>query len=128
MCRLQKFLRPPRTECSHFCRPDLSDLLDNGFETLDARQILDFSKGEIGFYLLFLTGSIAIFLLIQSGAFGGARLKWGAIVVALLLVIDLARANAPWVRYYNYKLKYASNPIVDFLAQRPYEHRVATRL
>ena len=103
-------------------------LVENGFEAPEARQILDFSKGEIGLYLLFLTASIAIFLLIQSGAFGGARLKWGAIVVALVLTIDLSRANAPWVRYYDYKLKYASNPIVDFLARAPYEHRVSGRL
>src|SRR5438270_619207 len=66
-----------------------------------------------------------MFLLVQSGAFGGARLKGGAIVVALLLVIVLARANAPWERYYYYKLKYVSNPIAPVLAHASYEELTA---
>jgi hypothetical protein len=50
------------------------------------------------------------------------------VLIGVVLVIDLARANAPWVRYYDYKQKYASNPIIDLLAEKPYEHRVATQL
>ncbi len=94
----------------------------------EANQIIGFSKGEIGLYLLFLAGSTAIFLLIVSGAFAGPRMKWAAILIAVLLVIDMARANAPWVRYYDYRQKYASNAVIDFLASKVYEHRVATRL
>lgn len=33
--------------------------------------------------------------------------------------------NRPWVVFVNWKVKYESNPVVDFLRERPYEHRVA---
>jgi len=104
-------------------------LMSSGFpDATQAQEIARFSSGEVGYFLLFLAGSGAVFLLLQSGALGGTRLKWAGILIALLLVIDLARANAPWVRYYDYKQKYASNPVIDFLAVKPYEHRVATQL
>jgi len=111
-------------------RPQMvSYLQTHGFaEGGQAQEIFRFASGEIGFYLLFLAGSIAIFILLQSGAFAGRRLKWAGVLVGLVLVIDLARANAPWVRYYDYKQKYASNPIIDILADKPYEHRAATQL
>jgi hypothetical protein len=49
----------------------------------------------------------------------------GAVLVGLLLVADLGRANQPWVIYWDYKEKYASNPIIDRLREKPYEQRVA---
>ena len=41
-----------------------------------------------------------------------------------MLVADLARANQPWIVYWNYTTKYASNPILEMLRDKPYEHRV----
>jgi hypothetical protein len=38
---------------------------------------------------------------------------------------DLGRANLPWIIYWDYRQKYASNDVIDFLRQQPYEHRVA---
>jgi len=43
----------------------------------------------------------------------------------LFLVFDLSRADQPWIQYVNYKDKYATNPVIDFLRDKPYEHRVA---
>ena len=63
--------------------------------------------------------------LILSGAFAGRRGKWGGILLGALLVLDLGRADLPWIVYWNYPQKYASNPIVDMLRNQPYEHRVA---
>ncbi len=40
-------------------------------------------------------------------------------------MIDLGRANLPWIIDWNYEEKYASNPVIDFLRDKPYEHRVA---
>ena len=40
---------------------------------------------------------------------------------------DLGRANLPWIVYWNYPEKYETagpNPIIRFLANKPYEHRV----
>jgi len=36
----------------------------------------------------------------------------------------VGRANLPWIVYWNYKEKYATNPIIDILRDKPYEHRV----
>ena len=46
-------------------------------------------------------------------------------MLGLLLAADLGRANQPWVIYRNYHEQYASNPIIDRLREKPYEHRVA---
>jgi hypothetical protein len=43
----------------------------------------------------------------------------------LLLAVDLARANAPWVVTYNWREKYASNVVLDFLREKPLNGRVA---
>ena len=49
----------------------------------------------------------------------------GGILLGLLLVADLGRANVPWVITWNWVQKYATNPVIDFLREKPYEHRVA---
>jgi hypothetical protein len=67
-----------------------------------------------------------LFVWILRGGFRGERAKWGGLLLGALLVADLGRANLPWVHYWDYVEKYASNPVLDVLAQQPYEHRVAT--
>jgi hypothetical protein len=42
------------------------------------------------------------------------------------MVVDLGRANSYFILHYRYAERYASNPVLDFLRQRPYEHRVST--
>ena len=50
--------------------------------------------------------------------------KW-AVALGLLIVIDLTRANSPWVQYDDYKHKYESgNPLISALAKSPHEGRV----
>jgi len=57
--------------------------------------------------------------------FAGRRAQWGGIFLGTLLVLDLGRTDLPWLVFWNYPQKYASNPIVNILRDRPYEHRVA---
>ena len=64
----------------------------------------------------------------RERSFCRSQNEMGGDINCRLLVIDMARANAPWVRYYDYRQKYASNAVIDFLASKAYEHRVATRL
>src|SRR5262249_43934746 len=45
-----------------------------------------------------------------------------------VMVVDLARSDQPWVNYFDYKEKYATNPVFDFLKERPFEHRVIGRI
>ena len=75
--------------------------------------------------MLFFVLAASLMLLIFSGRFAGARAKWGGVLLGLLLVVDLGRANQPWVIYWDYQEKYASNPIIDRLREKPYEQRVA---
>ncbi len=108
-------------------RPSLErHLQEMGFPDANtAAQIAGFSMKETGWYLLFLVLTVGLLTLILSGRFGGRRAKWGGVLLGVLLVVDLARADLPWIIYQNYKEKYASNPVIDLLREKPYEHRVA---
>ncbi|MGO8927285.1 MAG: hypothetical protein ACLQU3_10390 [Limisphaerales bacterium] len=95
------------------------------FDEAKAHAIAGFSIGQVGWFVLFFVLAAGLMLLILSGGFAGARAKWGAGLLGLLLVADLGRANQPWIIYWDYNAKYASNPIIDRLREKPYEQRVA---
>jgi len=99
-------------------------LTGTGFGEGDASAVIGFSIREVLFYILFLALSGAMVWLIMNGRFAGPRTRWAGILLGSLLVIDMARANMPWIKYYDYKDKYQTHPIVEFLKQRPYEQRV----
>lgn len=103
----------------------LKHLSSTGFSTEQAGAIARHSVGEVGLFIVLLIISAGLVTLIMAGVFSGRRARWALVSLGLLLVIDLARANTPWIKYINYKEKYASNPIIDLLRQNPHEHRVA---
>lgn len=104
----------------------LADYLQRvGFDGDTATMIAAFSVGQVGWFLLFLGGAIGLMILVLAGVFSGRRAKFGGILLGVLLVVDLGRANLPWIIHWNYKEKYASNYIIDILRDKPYEHRVA---
>ncbi|MGA2801865.1 MAG: hypothetical protein ABSE97_05785 [Verrucomicrobiota bacterium] len=93
-----------------------------------AGQIAAFSISQVGWFILFLALAAGLFTLILSGAFAGRRAKWGGILLGALLILDLGRADLPWIIHWDYKQKYevgSLNPIVNFLRDKSYEHRVA---
>lgn len=90
-----------------------------------ASQIATFSVHQVGWFILFFTLALGLLVLILSGAFAGHRAKWGGVLLGVLLVADSGRADLPWIVYWNYPQKYATNPIVNILREKPYEHRVA---
>ena len=87
--------------------------------------IAAFSIWQVGWFILFFVLATGLLALILSGAFAGPRARWAGILLGVLLVCDLGRADLPWIVFWNYTQKYASNPIVDVLRQKPYEQRVA---
>jgi len=93
-----------------------------------AKMIAGFSVAEVGWYVLFLSLAVAVLILLIKGTFAGARAKAGFALLGLLLVVDLGRANSFWIIAVNYKQKYASNPLIDVLRQKPHEHRTASSL
>jgi hypothetical protein len=90
-----------------------------------ANQIATFSVGQAGWFVLLFTLAAGLFVLIIAGVFAGKRAKHGGLLLGLLLVVDLGRANLPYIVHWDYKQKYASNPIIDFLREKPFEQRVA---
>jgi len=90
----------------------------------DPKEIAAFSVGQAGWFLLFFALAISIAVLIIAGIFSGKRAKLGGILLGVLLIVDMGRANLPWITHWDYKQKYASNPVVDILRDKPYEHRV----
>ncbi len=101
-------------------------LLNIGFPQPErAGKIADFSITEVGLFVLFLLISVVAMLMIQFGVFRGAKSKWAAVLLGVIVTIDLARADVPWIHHYDYQDQYASNPIIDILKDKPWEHRVA---
>ncbi len=95
------------------------------FAEAKASAIAAFSISQVGWFVLFLVLASGVMVCILSGAFAGTRAKWGAALLGVLLVADLGRANQPWIIYWDYQEKYASNPVIDKLREKPFEHRVA---
>ena len=93
-------------------------------ETL-AHEIAGFSINQVGWFLIFFAAGLGLFIAVLSGRFAGPRAKWGGVLLGLFLVVDLGRANLPWIIFVDYEAKNATNPVIDLLRQQPYEHRVA---
>jgi len=79
-----------------------------GFGAADAELIAQTSVRELGFFTLLLLISTALVLAIQSGWFAGPRALWAWIIVGSVFSLDLVRADAPWINYYNYRERYAA--------------------
>jgi len=93
--------------------------------TAAARSIVGFSLTEVAWALFFLILAGLVVLFVLNGFLAGRRARWAGIILGLLLISDFTRANTPWVYYWNYHEKYASNGLWEQLRQRPYEGRVA---
>ncbi|MGO8701912.1 MAG: hypothetical protein ACLQVY_29875 [Limisphaerales bacterium] len=109
-------------------RSALIGFLENqDFPSSLAYDVIKFSMSEVVWFIVYLVLSIVLLLTILKGSWSGsARMAW--IFLGVLMFADLARADVPWIRYYDYEEKYSPNPIVDFLKDKPYEHRAIGKL
>jgi hypothetical protein len=101
---------------------------EQGFNADLATRMAAFCSRDVAWFLVFLIASSLLVVSILGGVWRGQRAKWAWIVAGALLVADLGRADAPYIYYFDWKEKYSANPVVDFLAQQPFEHRVASKL
>jgi hypothetical protein len=99
-----------------------------GFPAPLNEQVASFSLGEAGYALVFLALAVGLVLSAMSGWFSGRRAKLFVIIAGAFVALDLMRANHHWVVYYDYKERYASNPVIDFLKEKSYEHRATARI
>ncbi len=90
-----------------------------------ANQMAAFSVGQSSWFILLFALAVGLCLLTVAGVFVGKRARLGGVLLGVFLVADLGRADLPYITHWDYKQKYASNPIIDFLRDKPYEHRVA---
>jgi hypothetical protein len=98
---------------------------DAGFESSMAERLAGFSIREVSIYIVVAVVTVTLLTLIISGIFGGRRGRLGGILLGLVLVVDLSRGALPYIIYQNWVEKYATNPVIEFLRERPYEGRVA---
>jgi len=110
-------------------KPDLLQYLQrNGFSADLAEQMARFSCAEVGLFVIYLAFSLGAIFFILKGALAGERAVWAWALLSAIMICDLSRADVPWIRYYNYKEKISPNPVVDFLRQKPWEHRVVAHI
>ena len=101
---------------------------DQAVEPAEAIQMAGFCIVHAMWFVVFLALSVLAITVVVSGAWAGKDAKWAWVLFGFIMVTDLVRADEPWVRYFDYKEKYSPNPIVDFLQDRPFDHRVIGKL
>lgn len=88
-----------------------------------ASQVATSSIGAVGMFVGLLLVAVLLVALMLTGRFRGIGPGWTAVVLGVCVVIDLGQAAKPWIVHVDYKKKYASNAVMDFLRDKPYEHR-----
>jgi hypothetical protein len=100
-------------------------LLKVQFDPTSSAAIASFSIRQVGWFVLFLIAALGAVALVLSGYFSGARARQGLLLLGLVLVLDLGRANLPWIIHWSYPQKYATNPVIERLRADAHEQRVA---
>ncbi|HEV2694088.1 MAG TPA: YfhO family protein [Verrucomicrobiae bacterium] len=96
-----------------------------------ATMIATFSIGQAGWFVFIFAGAVVLLTLTVKGFFSGPRAMTGAVLLLAFMIFDLGRASLPFVIHWNYLQKYEVgmlNPVEKYLADKPYEHRVAKLL
>ena len=106
----------------------------NSPESPLAEIIAAFSISQAGWFVLLLALAGGLSVLVISGVLGGPRAKLAGLLLGAFLLADLGRASLPFIIHWDYKQKYdisdlnpgqSTNPILNFLKDKSYEHRVA---
>lgn len=111
------------------------EIAASGFKPDDAKRMAGFAIRELLLFMAVLLASIGLLFLAVVG-FGRRPTPSGpvdasrwAMLVALVVALDLARAAAPWVVHPNYRHRYEANPVMQYLQSRQNEYgRLTMRL
>lgn len=91
----------------------------------DAKATASHSIGQVGRTVLFLIPAVALVAITLCGYFRGSRAKFACVLFVGFMAADLMPIDRYWIKTPNWQVKYESNPVIDFLRERPYEQRVA---
>jgi len=94
------------------------------FDADTTAKIAKFSLRSGAGFVVLLAVALGLVALVMRGRFAGGAARWGAALLGLTLVVDLGRADLPWVLYVNAPVKYATNPVLDRLRDKPEHQRV----
>ncbi len=94
------------------------------FDGGTAATIANFSIRQVGWFIVRLAAVCCVLTMILSGVFCGPKAKTGGILLGALLMLDQYFAVQPFVAYWDWPQKYATNPVIQLLSQKPYEQRV----
>lgn len=97
-----------------------------GIDPDTAKTIISFSNGELFWFVAVVLVAAFVFSKILSGTICAGSPIMACVFLGGLLGVDLAKGNALYLVCYDYQYKYASNPVIDFLREKPFEQRVAT--
>jgi hypothetical protein len=103
-------------------------LTHQGFGEDAALRIAAFSINEVNWFALLFVLSAGVVVSVVALVW---EQRWTWAPWALLcgiMVFDLSRSDLPWVRYFNYDLKYSMNDVIKVLMDKPVEHRVTARM
>jgi hypothetical protein len=103
-------------------------LHEQSFSPALAGEIPDFCAQRAWAFVVILAAGMLVLAGVLSGFFTGSGHKWAWAFLGALIIGDLARADIPWIHYYDYKEKYSLNPVVEFLMDKPWEHRAIGKL
>lgn len=93
-----------------------------------AASLVAFSLKQVAWFVMIIAASVGMVLAIMIGAFAGRRARWAGILLGIILVGDLVRADYPYIVFLDYKEKYEignPEPVIKFLADKAYERRIA---
>lgn len=95
-----------------------------GFDPEPAARIARHSVGEVALFALFLNLAVLLLGMLLGGAGAGPASRLTPLALGLLLTLDLARADLPWIQHYNWRERLASNPLFDVLRTNPHLQRL----
>jgi hypothetical protein len=122
------FADPAVPQQLHWDDKEIALQLHHEFKDSTAAQMARFSIGEVEWFIVYLAVSAGVLVCILGGAFSGRRAVWIWVILGVIMICDLSRADIPWIRYYNYKGTMSLNPVTDLLRHDPWEHRVNSRI
>lgn len=95
-----------------------------GFAPEDTAGIAAHSIREVGLFAGLLTVTVVLVGALLGGAWAGPASRLAPAALGLLLALDLARANVPWIQHYNWRERLATNGLLDVLREQPDQQRV----